>query len=99
MEISTLMGYPYLFLCMRPNRERALMELDFDQYKVQQFCDNPECQYYGKTGADNIRTHSRRHQQVYCNSCKKYLGDYKRYVLLQFKSSCGACPGSLTAFI
>jgi hypothetical protein len=22
------------------------MELDFDQYKAQQFCDNPECQYY-----------------------------------------------------
>src|SRR5438128_2745308 len=55
---------------MRPNRERALMELDFDQYKAQQFCDNPACQYYGKTGADNIRTHSRQHQQVYCNSCK-----------------------------
>ena len=27
------------------------MELDFDKYKVQQFCDNPECQYYGKSGA------------------------------------------------
>jgi transposase-like protein len=46
------------------------MELDFDQYKAQQFCDNPECQYYSKTGEDNIRTHSRQHQQVYCNSCK-----------------------------
>jgi transposase-like protein len=25
---------------------------------------------YSKTGEDNIRTHSRQHQQVYCNSCK-----------------------------
>jgi hypothetical protein len=34
MEISTLMGYPLSLLCMRPNRERALMEIDFDQYEV-----------------------------------------------------------------
>src|SRR6478736_1768757 len=53
-------------VCMRLNRERARMELDFDQYKAQQFCDNPACQYYSKTGEDNIRTHSRQHQQVYC---------------------------------
>ena len=46
------------------------MELDFDKYKAQQCCDNPACQYYGKTGEDNIRTHSRQHQQVYCNACK-----------------------------
>lgn len=46
------------------------MELDFDQYKAQQCCDNPACQYYSKTGEDNIRTHSRQHQQVYCNACK-----------------------------
>ena len=55
---------------MRPNGERALMELDFDKYKAQQCCDNPACQYDGKTGEDNIRTHSRQHQQVYCNACK-----------------------------
>lgn len=24
------------------------MELDFDQYKAQQFCDNPDCDAYGK---------------------------------------------------
>jgi transposase-like protein len=46
------------------------MELDFDKYKAQQCCDNLECQYYAKTGEANIRTHSRQHQQVYCNSCK-----------------------------
>ena len=46
------------------------MELDFDKYKAQQCCDNPACQYDGKTGEDNIRTHSRQHQQVYCNACK-----------------------------
>jgi hypothetical protein len=46
------------------------MERDFDQYNVQQCCDNPECQQYGKTGADHIRTPSRQHQQVYGNSCK-----------------------------
>jgi transposase-like protein len=46
------------------------MELDFDKYKAQQCCANLECQYYAKTGEDNIRTHSRQHQQVYCNSCK-----------------------------
>jgi transposase-like protein len=46
------------------------MELDFDKYKAQQCCDNPACQYDGKTGEDNIRPHSRQHQQVYCNACK-----------------------------
>jgi len=40
------------------------MELDFDKYKAQQFCDNAECQYYAQTGKDNIRTHSRQHHQV-----------------------------------
>jgi len=37
---------------------------------LRQCCDNPACQYDGKTGEDNIRTHSRQHQQVYCNACK-----------------------------
>ncbi len=46
------------------------MDLDFDKYKAQQFCDNLDCDYYGKTGANNIRTHSRLHHQVYCNACK-----------------------------
>ena len=55
---------------MRPNGERVRMELDFDKYKAQQCCDNPACQYDGKTGEDNIRIHSRQHQQVYCNACK-----------------------------
>ena len=45
------------------------MALDLDKYQAQQCCDNLECQYYTKTGEDNIRTHSRQHQQVYCKSC------------------------------
>ena len=55
---------------MRANGERVRMELDFDKYKAQQFCDNPACQYYAQTDKDNIRTHSRQHHQVYCNACK-----------------------------
>jgi hypothetical protein len=47
------------------------MELDFSKYKVQQFCDNLDCPAYGKIGANNIRTHSRLHHQVYCNVCKQ----------------------------
>ena len=47
------------------------MELDFDKYKVQQFCDNADCAYYAKVGEDNIRTHSRLHHQVYCKACKQ----------------------------
>src|SRR3989442_983008 len=54
-----------------PNGERVLMDLDFDKYKAQQFCDNLDCSCYGKTDSDNIRTHSRLHHQVYCNACKQ----------------------------
>ncbi len=46
------------------------MDLDFDKYQAQQFCNNLACDYYGKTGANNIRIHSRLHHQVYCNACK-----------------------------
>src|ERR671913_2004459 len=49
--------------------ERGFMELDFDQYKAQQFCDNLDCDASGKIGGNTIRTHSRRHHQVYCNAC------------------------------
>ena len=45
------------------------MELDFDKYKAQQFCDNRECSTFGKIGAGNIRTQSHKNQQVYCNQC------------------------------
>jgi len=45
------------------------MELDFEKYKAQQFCDNPECSAFGKIGEGNIRTQSRKNQQVYCNQC------------------------------
>jgi transposase-like protein len=47
------------------------MDLDFDKYKAQQFCANPDCKGYGKVGENNIRTHSRLHHQVYCNACKQ----------------------------
>jgi transposase-like protein len=46
------------------------MELDFDKYKAQQFCDNQDCTYYGQSDKGNISTHSRQHRQVYCNACK-----------------------------
>jgi transposase-like protein len=46
------------------------MELAFDTYKAQQFCDKTACQYYGKRGEDNIRTHSLQQHQVYCKACK-----------------------------
>ena len=47
------------------------MELDFDKYKTQQFCDNVDCIEYGKVGQNNIRTHSRLQHQVYCKACKQ----------------------------
>ncbi len=47
------------------------MELDFDKYKAQQFCDNLDCDHYGKVGENNMRTHSRLHHQVYCHACKQ----------------------------
>lgn len=47
------------------------MDLDFDQYKAQQVCDNSDCEAYGKVGENNIRTHSRLHHQVYCHACKQ----------------------------
>jgi hypothetical protein len=47
------------------------MDVDFDKYKAQQFCDNPDCDEYGKVGANNIRTHSRLYHQVYGNACKQ----------------------------
>ncbi len=47
------------------------MELDFEKYKAQQFCDNLDCDSYGKIGENNIRTYSCLHHQVYCNACKQ----------------------------
>ena len=47
------------------------MDLDFDTYKAQQFCDNLDCCEYGRIGHDNIRTHSRLQHQVYCHVCKE----------------------------
>jgi hypothetical protein len=49
--------------------ERGFMELDFDKYKAQQFCDHLDCEAYGKIGGNTIKTHSRRHHQVYCHAC------------------------------
>mgnify|MGYP000243979101 CR=1 FL=1 len=51
-------------------RERDLIvELNFEKYKAQQFCDNPMCLDFGKIGEGNILTQSRKNQQVYCNQC------------------------------
>ena len=47
------------------------MDLDFDKYKAQQFCDNLDCSCYGKTDSDNMRTHSRLHHPVDCKACKQ----------------------------
>ena len=47
------------------------MTLDFEKYKDQQFCDNTACASSGKIGQGNIRTHSRKQQQVYCTACKQ----------------------------
>ena len=47
------------------------MDLDFEKYKTQPFCDHPGCEAYGKVGENHIRTHSRLHHQVYCNACKQ----------------------------
>lgn len=71
MEISLLMEYPTPFLTCRPNGERVQMDLDFDKYKAQQFCDNISCVEYGKISQNNIRTHSRFQHQVYCKACKQ----------------------------
>lgn len=46
------------------------MELDFDQYKEQQFCDNDKCAFFGEVGLGNIKIKSRPKNQVYCNRCK-----------------------------
>lgn len=43
---------------------------DFELFKSHQFCDNPECSCYQKTGAGNIKIHSSKQGQVYCNVCK-----------------------------
>ena len=41
------------------------MDLDFDKYKAQQFCDNEACTLFGEVGAGNIRIQSRKNKQVY----------------------------------
>src|ERR671914_133261 len=71
MEIIAVMEYPILLFALQCQRERVQIDLDFDKYKAQQFCDNPDCDEYGKMGVNNIRTHSRLHHQVYCKACKQ----------------------------
>lgn len=54
-------------------RERNLIvDLDFEKYKAQQFCDNSECSIFGKVGLGNIRTQSSKNKQVYCNQCDNH---------------------------
>jgi len=46
------------------------MEIDFEKYKEQQFCDNPKCPCFNQIGKGNIKVQSRKHNKVYCNICK-----------------------------
>ena len=46
------------------------MEIDFDQLKALQYCDNDQCTHYNQIGVGNICILSRKNNQVYCNACK-----------------------------
>lgn len=46
------------------------MNLDFDKYKLLQYCTNESCKYYNQIGLGNICTLSSKNNQVYCNGCK-----------------------------
>lgn len=46
-----------------------LSKEEFNLLRSSQYCDNPSCPCYNKTGANNIRTNSRAKGQVYCNQC------------------------------
>ena len=46
-----------------------LTNIDFELLKSKQFCDTPSCSYYQKVGGNNIKIHSRKQNQVYCNEC------------------------------
>lgn len=42
---------------------------NFQLMRSQQYCDNESCSHFQLVGADNIRVHSRRACQLYCNKC------------------------------
>lgn len=46
------------------------MELDWEKYKQQQFCDNPSCEHFNQIGQGNIGWNSRKQHQVYCKTCR-----------------------------
>jgi len=46
------------------------MDLDFDKYKLLQYCTNEWCKYHNQIGLGNICTLSSKNNQVYCNGCK-----------------------------
>jgi transposase-like protein len=46
------------------------MELDFEQLKALQYCDNEQCPHLNQIGVGNICILSRKNNQVYCNACK-----------------------------
>ena len=46
------------------------MDLDFDKYKLLQYCTNESCTYHNQIGSGNICTLSSKNNQVYCNGCK-----------------------------
>jgi hypothetical protein len=50
MELLRLMASVIPFLVCWLNGERVRMDLNFDKYKAQQFCDNMGCGEPGKIG-------------------------------------------------
>ena len=42
------------------------MDLDFDQYKAQQFCDNLDCDDYGNIGEAKVERHFIRILSITC---------------------------------
>lgn len=63
------------------------MELDFEKYKEEQFCDNKKCEFYGMIGDGNVKIKSRKNQQVYCNRCKNSWVITKGTFFFHMKSS------------
>lgn len=49
--------------------DMALTKEEFEGFKSHQYCDNPACRFYGKVGEGNIKTHSVKGGQLYCNAC------------------------------
>lgn len=46
-----------------------LLTSEFNRLKENQYCDNPCCIKYNVVGLGNIKTYSKKKNQVYCNCC------------------------------